>query len=217
MSQRRAQGERERLARRAAGGDVEAARRLVALLEGRTGVTLSPDVSDLVRDALLAASRLDHRNSPTHRQRTAARLAAAALGAMLDPKADVAVLRRSAEPETCRFCGEAILLGPTSGAWMTESTGAPCVVAGQHEPTLFSMCAHCDHFVTDNDPWHAGLARHMHMEDGEQEFDHDAEPGAESMTSVDWYMERPELFMMFPDGKVGPNSAFFPGRRGKVE
>ena len=90
------------------------------------------------------------------------------------------------------------------------------------------MCAKCDHFVDDNilvkgdfyfdDPakpaGEEGLARFIHLEDGEQEFDHDAVPGGELATLSKWKLGRPELFIEHPDGKIGPNSIHHP-RRGK--
>lgn len=220
MSQRRAHDERERLARRAAGGDLEAARRLVALLEARAGLPPSvppPEVMRLVGDALMAGTQKVLGPHLSHQERRAVRLAAAALGAMMDFSADVKALRRGAEPENCRFCGELILFGPASRRWLTEREASrECrVSATGHEPALLTMCALCDHFVEENDAWGPGLARYVHCDDGEQVFDHDAEPG-ESRTSVDWTLDRPELFEKFQDGKIGPNSDFFPNRRGKV-
>ena len=87
-----------------------------------------------------------------------------------------------------------------------------------------TLCRHCDHFVSENPAIGASvvvstttvtitnddggtetLARYVHAEDGEQAFDHDAEPG-ESHRGQDWARLRPDLFIEHPDGKVGPNS-----------
>ena len=55
-----------------------------------------------------------------------------------------------------------------------------------------------------------------HLEDGEQEFDHDAEPSEESMTLCEWHAKRPELFVKLSDDKIGPNSSHF-DRKGKID
>jgi hypothetical protein len=99
--------------------------------------------------------------------------------------------------------------------------------------TQLSLCKHCDHFVDVNivdptdkvfDPLnpppadvdsHDWLAKYIHWEDGEQEFDHDAEPG-ETHTDEEWGVLRPDLFIEHPDGNVGPNSRFH-SRRGKID
>lgn len=81
-----------------------------------------------------------------------------------------------------------------------------------------TLCKHCCHFVDENyrgDPPDESLAAFVHMEDGEQEFDHDAEPG-ESHTSEEWSVLRPDLTTEHPDGKIGPNSRFH-SQRGKVQ
>lgn len=78
-----------------------------------------------------------------------------------------------------------------------------------------TLCKHCDHFVDDNYGCEDdnSLAKHIHMEDGEQEFDHDAEPG---QVSDEWDKIRPDLFKEYPDGEIGPNSQFH-SRRGKID
>lgn len=84
-----------------------------------------------------------------------------------------------------------------------------------------TLCKHCDHFVDanlvpDDDVAETHektimtkdgqtLCRYVHLEDGEQEFDHDAEPGE---TRDDWDTHRPDLFQRHPDGAIGPNSIF---------
>lgn len=90
----------------------------------------------------------------------------------------------------------------------------------------YSLCKHCEHFVDENygaeedfpgkvfdplNPPPAGtdstdwVAKYVHLEDGEQEFDHNAEPG-ETHTGDEWATLRPDLFHEYPDGKIGPNS-----------
>lgn len=105
---------------------------------------------------------------------------------------------------------------------------------GNFDLQYYTMCTKCDHFVDDNgsldgvrasELQHIGpafvtfrdgstMARYVHFEDGEQEFDHDAQPG-ETMTGEDWKQVRPELFTMYTDNCIGPNSAHH-SRRGKV-
>lgn len=84
----------------------------------------------------------------------------------------------------------------------------------------YTLCKHCDHFVDPNDcledfpaDEQAHIAKFIHLEDGEQEFDHDAEPG-ETKLGHEWQRDRPDLFQEHPDGAIGPNS-FFHSRRGK--
>jgi hypothetical protein len=84
----------------------------------------------------------------------------------------------------------------------------------------YRMCRHCDHFVEGNsayDEVHPNLAAYIHLEDGDQEFDHDADPGRwpDDGWTLAWWRERePDLFFAYPDGKIGPNSKFH-NRRGK--
>ncbi len=81
---------------------------------------------------------------------------------------------------------------------------------------IYTLCKHCDHFVEPNEEHetHPEYAAFYHLEDGEQEFDHDAEPG-ESHTIDEWNELRPDLFQEHPDGKIGPNSVFH-SQRGKL-
>ncbi len=103
-----------------------------------------------------------------------------------------------------------------------------------------SLCKHCDHFVDLNDGADEDLAagyangiydplnpplpgtntagwvsKYIHLEDGEQEFDHDAEPG-ETRPDGEWNAHRPDLFLRHEDDKIGPNSIFH-SRRGKID
>jgi hypothetical protein len=86
----------------------------------------------------------------------------------------------------------------------------------------YQLCKECDHFVDDNPAYDDGdailLAKYDHLEDGEQEFDHEAEPwmAAGEATLMTWREARPDLFYVYPDGKIGPNSRFH-SRRGKVD
>ena len=94
----------------------------------------------------------------------------------------------------------------------------------------YERCYICDHFVESNDlcpgeyyhddpskpEGEPGLARYIHFDDGEQEYDHDAKPSGEVHGSIDWQRLRPDLFVEHPDGKVGPNSEYH-CRRGKAD
>lgn len=75
---------------------------------------------------------------------------------------------------------------------------------------LYTMCGKCDHFVYDqrNDFDQPGIADFIHLDDGEKEHDHDAIPG-ETHTLKGWRDIMPELFEMFADGKIGPNSIHY--------
>lgn len=79
----------------------------------------------------------------------------------------------------------------------------------------YQLCSRCDHFVDRNDDTILGLAEYLHLENGEQEFDHEAEPNGEVCTLAEWKALRPDLFVLHPDGAVGPNSSHH-GFRGKV-
>jgi hypothetical protein len=97
-------------------------------------------------------------------------------------------------------------------AYQTTATARPCELP-------FTLCRHCDHFVEANDPLTTappGTAPFIHLEDGEQEFDHDPEAGDETHSLEDWQRLRPVLFREYPDGAIGPNSRHH-SRRGKVD
>jgi rubrerythrin len=70
----------------------------------------------------------------------------------------------------------------------------------------YRLCKHCDHFADEEG----------HLEDGEQEFDHDPEPDGPALTLDEWKAKRPDLFVNHPDGKIGPNSIHH-SRRGKID
>jgi hypothetical protein len=71
----------------------------------------------------------------------------------------------------------------------------------------YTLCALCVHFVEPND---AGadldLAAWIHLDDGEKEHDHDATPSTLVATLDEWKRVRPDLFVKYADGKIGPNS-----------
>lgn len=80
--------------------------------------------------------------------------------------------------------------------------------------TEYTRCLYCDHFVDaelDDD----GETIFVHLEDGEQEFDHDGVP-SKVMTLAEWKTQMPDLFKEYPDGKIGPNSIYH-SRRGKID
>jgi hypothetical protein len=95
----------------------------------------------------------------------------------------------------------------------------------------YELCKFCDHFVDPNDSldddWGEvvsedatsiqfrdqdgsifGLAKYIHLEDGNGAFyfDHDATPSGVAKTLEEWGAERPDLFQTYPDGHIGPNS-----------
>lgn len=84
--------------------------------------------------------------------------------------------------------------------------------------TEYTICQHCHHFVDPNDDYEPGNgnAEFVHLENGEQEFDHDAQPSEETKTLKEWEQERPELFKEYEDGEIGPNSIHF-DRKGKCD
>lgn len=78
---------------------------------------------------------------------------------------------------------------------------------------IYTMCKHCDHFVQPNYNAEGCIEGFIHLEDGEQDFDHDAEPHGKASLEY-WKRRRPDLFKEYPDGKIGPNSKHH-SRRGK--
>jgi len=76
-------------------------------------------------------------------------------------------------------------------------------MANDFSDVQYALCKHCDHFVDVNydaeDYPDAGYCSHLHLEDGGQEFDHDAEPG-EVHKGNEWAAHRPDLFKEYPDG-----------------
>lgn len=73
----------------------------------------------------------------------------------------------------------------------------------------YTKCAYCDHFVEENIPDEPGIAPYIHNDDGEKEHDHDAVPSTESHTLKEWNDIKPELFTLYHDGKIGPNSEYY--------
>lgn len=80
----------------------------------------------------------------------------------------------------------------------------------------YELCKHCDHFVHANDDPTPGVARFLHLEDGAQEFDHAPAPSGRVHTLRAWKKVRPDLFIRYPDGRIGPNSSHH-SRRGKID
>lgn len=72
----------------------------------------------------------------------------------------------------------------------------------------YTLCARCDHFVDANssagdDPTYA---RFVHLDDGEKDHDHDAEPSDQTFSLDEWKAIRPDLFERDPaTGRIGPN------------
>jgi hypothetical protein len=81
--------------------------------------------------------------------------------------------------------------------------------------TTYEKCKHCWHFIEPNDetqiPGFAvlKLAEYVHLDNGEKEHDHDAEPSGDKRTLDEWKNAHPELFHMHKDGMIGPNSVHF--------
>lgn len=80
----------------------------------------------------------------------------------------------------------------------------------------YTLCRHCDHFVEANEPPDSDADKFLHLEEGQQEFDHAAEPSAQVHTLAQWRELRPDLFKKHRDGRIGPNSKFH-SRRGKLD
>ena len=78
----------------------------------------------------------------------------------------------------------------------------------------YTLCKHCDHFVDPNEPYQEGTAKFIHLEDGEQEFDHEPEPSDQVHTLAQWREIRPDLFVEHEDA-IGPNSIHH-NRKGKL-
>ena len=76
---------------------------------------------------------------------------------------------------------------------------------------LYEMCGDefCYHFIEDNPD--DGFAAYIHLDDGDKEYDHDAIPSGQIHKLSWWRMAWPQLFLTFPDGKIGPNSKHFLG------
>jgi hypothetical protein len=95
----------------------------------------------------------------------------------------------------------------------------PELVSLVNDTQEYTICKHCDHFVDQNYPdgqtVPEGVAKYIHLEDGEQEFDHDAEPGTVRTLAL-WKLVRPDLFHEYPDEAIGPNSKYH-SRRGKTD
>jgi len=68
--------------------------------------------------------------------------------------------------------------------------------AGVLQEDELELCRFCDHFVERNeypgDP--PGLVRHVHMDDGETVYRHDATPSGDRRTITEWRKSRPDLF-----------------------
>ena len=79
---------------------------------------------------------------------------------------------------------------------------------------VYDLCAEpgCWHFVDENWPYteqDEGIAPFIHLDDGEKEYDHDAVPSGKPETLRIWRLAFPELFWVYSDGKIGPNSGYF--------
>ena len=81
--------------------------------------------------------------------------------------------------------------------------------------TIYIKCAFCDHFVEPNSDFEKGysLAAYIHLDDGEKDHDHDADPRGGAHTLEEWKALRPDFFKKHEDGKIGPNSQFHPSTK----
>jgi|WetSurMetagenome_2_1015567.scaffolds.fasta_scaffold03898_27 hypothetical protein len=76
---------------------------------------------------------------------------------------------------------------------------------------VFTLCEKCDHFVEPNEEediekW--DCAEYIHLDDGEKDHDHDAQPSQYRALLTAWRLSRPDLFLPHSDGKIGPNSRY---------
>ena len=75
----------------------------------------------------------------------------------------------------------------------------------------YTICSLCDHFVEYNYVQGPGLAKYVHLDNGDKEHDHDAYPSLLTYPLDWWKAARPNLFKTYPDNMVGPNSIYYPG------
>ncbi len=76
----------------------------------------------------------------------------------------------------------------------------------------YELCKHCDHFIDSNEGATKEQAQFVHLADERYHVPddaHAAEPRGEVKTLARWQIDRPDLFAMFADGSVGPNSAAY--------
>lgn len=138
----------------------------------------------------------------------------------MDKRDFVEVLINSSGCSNYFDLGREQFIGAIAASW-EEILGKKVNVEldGDFDSVIYTLCTHCEHFVDENfdaiDYPAEGYAKYIHLEDGEQEFDHDAEPG-ENHTGAEWEKLRPDLFKEYDDGKIGPNSKHH-SRRGKVD
>ncbi len=80
----------------------------------------------------------------------------------------------------------------------------------ENDGVEYERCAHCHHFVDFAEETTEGGVRagYVHLDDGEQEYDHAAEPSGVRKTLREWKQDRHELFKRYPDGRIGPNSIY---------
>jgi hypothetical protein len=104
--------------------------------------------------------------------------------------------------------------------FVQEGMVAKELLPTNEKTVLYTICKYCDHFIDPNYPdgqtIPEGVAKYIHLEDGEQEFDHEPSPGT-TRTLALWKLVRPDLFKVYEDGAIGPNSCYYPSRRGKTD
>ena len=80
----------------------------------------------------------------------------------------------------------------------------------ENDGVEYELCARCHHFVdfAEETTERGVRAGYVHLDDGEQDYDHAAEPSGVRKALREWKKERPELFRRYPDGRIGPNSVY---------
>jgi hypothetical protein len=88
------------------------------------------------------------------------------------------------------------------------------------ETLPYTICRHCDHFIDSDITIGSSDDEFLwdHMDDGEQAYDHNAEPSSLRGPYIlsEWRNRRPDLFQVYEDGRTGPNSIHH-SRKGKID
>ena len=98
---------------------------------------------------------------------------------------------------------------PAAGESLTAAVTEVATLAPDPD-RLVTQCSHCCHFIEENTAYKGepGIAKFVHVDAGEQEYSHEADPGITKLLS-EWKISCPDLFKLFADGKAGPNSAHY--------
>jgi len=83
---------------------------------------------------------------------------------------------------------------------------------GNFDFEFYEMCRYCDHFIDVewliDDPDNPNIFL-IHLDSGEKEHDHEPVRSKEIKRLIDWKAERPDLFTLYEDEFIGPNSMHF--------